>query len=520
MKPKPKQFLSSLVKTVSLLTLITISSKMLGLLREVGIASYFGVGLTSDAFYAALIIPALLFTSVGVAIQNLFMIEFTAVKNQFEDIDHQSRLSSNVSNILVIIAIIIASFSFILTPYIVKVIAPGFTDPDKFNLTVKLTRILIPTMVIIPVYQIRASMLRVYERFVTVALIDLCFNLFQISYLFIFADRFGIEGLAYSILFAYLTQWLTIEIIAHKMGFKIKKILDFKDPHWVIIFRLFIPTMISFGIIQVNSMVDKIIASNLGDGAISALNYGFMIRNLIYTVVISTILMVVYPILLKSKEANQMDSYHEVGNKTLEILWVLTLPLTTLLMIFSKPVVSILFERGEFTDMATKITSDVLFYYAIGIAFFAVKEFLVIVSYTHKNRRLPLFITLIGALLNIGFSLVLKQSMGVNGIAFGLAISEIISVVIMVIYIYKNQYLQVQSSFRELMVIFLINVVLAYGLYSIYPRLGLSSHKLIELSLLILYGTIFMTVYALMLHLFKIRLFRDFFKQIRRKSDV
>ncbi|MFA7367876.1 MAG: murein biosynthesis integral membrane protein MurJ [Bacilli bacterium] len=509
------KILTGFVRSIGIITIITVLSKLLGLLREVGIGSSFGVGLTTDAFYAALIIPALLFTSIGVAIQNLFMIEFSAVKEKSEDINEQSKLSSNISNILLVVAAIIFTISFIFTPIIVKVIAPGFTDPEKFNLTVKLTRILLPTMLIIPVYQIRASMLRVYNRFVTVSLIDLAFNIFQILYLLLFADKFGIYGLAYSILFAYIFQLAIIEIVALRMGFRHKAILNFNDQHWRTILRLFLPTFVSFGIIQVNAMVDKIIASNLGEGAISALNYGFMIRNVIYSILISTILLVVYPVLLKKKEQKNEKEYNKIGTKTLQAIFVLAMPLSLLLMVFSQPIIRIVFERSEFTSEATIMTSGVLFYYAIGITFFAIKELLVHVSYTYKNTKMPLLITLIGALLNIIFSIILKTYMGVNGIALGLAISEFITFVIIMFYTAKNKYLDFSDTYKQLFIAFLLNLIIAVAIYFTYSLIPTSSSKLIELIYLSVYSIIMFIIYILGLHLSKSTLLTDMILAIR-----
>lgn len=519
MKNHKFRFLSGLIKTVSAVTIVSITSKILGLLREMGIASYFGVGVKTDAFYVALIIPALLFTSIGTAIQNLFMIEFTAVKND-QDKTKENRLASNVSNILLVVSSLVFIISFIFTPAIIKVIAPGFVDPEKFNLTVKLTRILLPTMIILPVYQIRASILRVNNKFVTVAIIDLGFNIFQILYLLLFADKFGIEGLVYSVLFAYLFQLIVIELVAYRIGFRNKVVLDFNDRHWKTILKLFFPTFVSFGIIQINATVDKIIASNLGDGAISALNYGFMIRNVLYTVIISTILLVIYPILLKHKNNNDVKSYNAVGKNTFHTLWAIALPITIILMLFSESIVRILFERGEFSTEATLLTSGVLFYYAIGIAFYALKEFLVHICFSQKNTKLPLVVTTIGAVLNIIFSVILKQWMGVNGIALGLAIAEIISVCVIIIYTQKLGYLNLFKAKKDTIIIFVINIIIGGLLFITLPHITLPSNKLMELVYLIIIGLSVLVIYVLALIVGRVSFIRDFIHTIRSGEDA
>jgi len=514
-----KGIISGLLTTVSFLTIITVISKLLGLLREVGIASSFD-NITTDALYVALIIPALLFTSIGVALQNLFMIEFTAVKNESIDKENENRLSSNLANILLVFAVIIFIISFIFTPVIIKLIAPGFVNKEKFDLTVKLTRILLPTIVILPLYQIRSSMLRVYNRFVTVAFIDLGFNIFQIVYLFLFADRFGIVGLTYSILFAYVFQLLLIEFISFRMGFRIKAILNFNDKHIKIIFRLFVPTLISFLVIQLNTSIDKVIASSLGDGAISALNYGFMIRTVIYSVSISVILLIVYPVLLRHKNNNDMDNFNKVGTTTFKMLILLTLPFTLILMGFNKSIVRVIFERGEFTSSATLVTSKVLFFYAIGITFYAIKEFLVLVSYSYKNTKLPLFITIISAVLSVCFSLVLKIWFGVYGIALGLALSEFISAVILIIYIIKYNYLDLRKAIKDLFIVLLVNIIIGVILFIIKGYLYIPIKKIFEFLIVGAYGVVLLVVYLIVLRLLKVNVIQDFLVFVRGDVDV
>ncbi len=519
MKLKNKKLLTRFVRTIGLLTIITIISKILGLLREIGIASYFGVGSITDAFYAALIIPALLFSSVGVAIQNLFMIEFTSVKKQYEDKLEESKLASNVSNILLVISFTIFIISFIFTPTIIRVIAPGFKDPDKFDITIKLTRILLPTMLIIPIYQVRASMLRVYNRFVTVAIIDLCFNVFQLVYLLLFSKKLGIYGLAYSILFAYLFQLIVIEIINYKMGFKEVAILDFNNKHWKTILRLFIPTFISFGIIQVNAMVDKIIASNLGDGAITALNYGFMVRTVIYTILISTILLVIYPTLLKLIEKKDFEKYQKTASTSLMVIFKLSIPVTIFIILFHDSIIRILYERGEFDSNATLMTSKVLLYYIIGLTFYAIKELLIHISYTYKNTKMPLVVTLIGCLLNIIFSIILKIWMGVYGVALGLAVSEFISFIIILIWVNNKKYLNISKTLKKILYLFFINLLLGMIVYVLKENIIITNNKIMELIIIGLFFGIWALVYLLILKFTKSSLLEDFVMIMNGKDE-
>lgn len=507
--------INTLTKTISLVTVVAVISKVLGLLREIGIAAIFGVSLETDAFYLTLAIPSLLFISIGVAISNLFIIEF-AKKKENKDLNEQSYLTSNISNILTVVSIFIFIISFIFTPFIIKVIAPGFKDLNKFNLAVKLTRILLPTIVLIPVYQIKASVLKVYDKFVLVNIVDLAFNLFQIVYLLLFANKFGIVGLAYSVTFSYLFQLIVINIVTYKVGIRFKPILNFKDENFILIMKLFIPTFISFGIIQINATVDKMIASNLGDGAISALNYAFMLRTVAFSIIVTSVITVIYPLLLKIKE--DKEAFHKTLNNTLKLIITIMTPLSILMILFNKEIVFILFEREMFTHEDSLLTALVLIYYVIGMPFYSVKSFLVHVSYTYKDSKTPLYITIANALLNIVLSLILKEFMGVNGVALGLSISEIISLILMVYLMKRKGYFNIKEEVKDIIKIVSVNLIIFIVLFIFRTYLIINGTKLTSLLLVSLYSLVILSVYVILMKVFRVSLVREFINDIRKKE--
>lgn len=507
---KKKIVLNGVTKALSLVTIITLISKVLGLLREVGVASIFGVGIESDALYAAIVIPGLIFTSVGVALQSLFMVEFTHFKEKHPDKKEQSILISKMVNLILVISIILFAISFIFAKELVMLIAPGFTDPYKFNLTVTLTRILLPTLVIIPIYQIKSSVMRVYERFVSTALIDLFFNLAQIIYLFFFADLFGIEGLAYAILIGYLAQLIVIELMMTKHHLGIHLSFDLKDSTIRKVLRLFIPTMISFGVIQINAIVDKVIASSLDDGSITALNYGFMIRNLVYGVIVASLMTVIYPLIIKHLAQNNQKAYNQMIGKTINFFILVLLPLSAILMIFDQEIVKIIFERGLFDASDTILTAEVMLYYTIGMLAFSIKELLIRVSYANHNTKLPLWTTLFGSILNIILSIILKNYMGVSGIALGLSLSEILALFLLIRYMYLGKMFNFEPHVNDMTKTLFITSLMGVILYLLYPYLWLPESFMSSMISLVLYSGIYLALVIFIAHLFKVKLIVEF----------
>lgn len=507
--------INKVTKTISFITIIALISKVLGLLREVGIASIFGIGLETDAFYLTIGIPALLFVSIGVAIQNLFIIEFSKVKKE-NDINKENYLTSNVSNILSVISIFIFIITFLFTPLIIEIIAPGFKEVEKFNLAVKLTRILLPTIVVIPLYQIKASVLKVYDKFVAVGIIDLSFNIFQIIYLIFFSKRFGIVGLTYAVTLSYLFQYLMITVITYIKGFRFKPVINFKDERFITIIRLFIPTFISFGIIQINETIDKMIASNLGDGAIGALNYGLMLRTVVFSIIVTSIITVVYPLLLKIKD--NKEEFNKTLNNNFKLIILLMIPVTILMILFNKEIVNIIFLRGEFTSEDSKVTSMVLLSYLIGMPFYSIKTLLVHASYTYSDSKLPLLVTVVNAILNIVFSLLLKRYIGVYGIALGLSIADVISVTLMIILMIKKGYLKLRNERLDIIKIILVNIIIALLAFGIMNSVKLNGSNLVLLLYISGISLIFILLYLIILKIFRVQFINEIVKKITRKG--
>lgn len=503
---------------ISVITLISLFSKFLGMLREVGIANKFGVGSLTDAFYVALVIPTLLFTSVGVAFQNLFMAEFSTYKEHYQNKKAQYHFINKMVSILLVTSFVLFLLSFLFTKGIVRVVAPGFTEVAKFNLTVTLTRIILPTMIIIPIYQIKASVLRIYDKYISVQLIDLFFNICQLIYLYVFAERFGIIGLTITILIAYLLQLVTVDIILFRKGYRYTFILDVKDKYLKNIFILFIPTLISFGVMQINELVNKIIASNLEDGSIAALNYGLMVRNLVYNIITLSLLTVIYPKMLGYKSKNDEETFNQLVVKTTIILTLILLPLSVLMLVFAEPIIRVIFERGKFTPADTLITSKVLFYYTFGILAFSLKDYFVRVAYAYKNTKLPLYITIIGSFLNIILSIILKRYLGVYGIALSLSLSELVSLVVFIIFIMKYRYLDFKQSIKDLIKILFINAGLGMLLILIKGILILPNKTILLIIYLLLYTFIFGLLYFVLLTIFKVHPFIKFSSSLFRRG--
>ena len=278
--------------------------------------------------------------------------------------------------------------------------------------------------------------------------------------------------------------------------------------------------MISFGVIQINAIVDKIIASNLDDGSITALNYGFMIRNLIYGVIAASLITVIYPLIIKHIAQNNQKEYNLMISKTINFFILILLPLSLILMIFDNEVVKIIFERGLFTSSDTMLTSKVMFYYTIGMLAFSIKELLIRVSYANHNTKLPLGITIFGSLLNIVLSLILKEYMGVSGIALGLSIAEIMSLFLLIFYMYQSRVFNFRPHLLDTVKTMTITSVYGFILYLLYPYLWLPDGVILLVLSLGLYSGLYLLFVLLSAHLMKVKLINEFIQLIKGNYHV
>ena len=258
----------------------TMLSKVLGFFREVVLASFYGTGAYADVFLLTLNIPGLIIAIVGSAIATIYVPIYFETKEK-EGTEGALKFTNNMINIIALLAIVVAIFGLLFTDEFVKVFAVGFTG-EKFRIAVSFTKIMIIGVIFLALSKILGTYLNVNDSFTVPSLIGIPYNIFIISAIAI-STKTNVIVMAIGALLGMASQMLFQLPFAIKKGYKYQPYLNVKEENIKSMIILMLPMIIGVAIGQINTAVDKALATTLGDGPLSALNYANKLNAVSYT---------------------------------------------------------------------------------------------------------------------------------------------------------------------------------------------------------------------------------------------
>ena len=287
-------------KSVGLIIIISLGSKVLGFIREALIAFRYGSGAGTDTFFIALS-AITLFSAILTQTINTTLIPVLADVEIKEGKEGKKNHFNNFLNTITIVALLLSVVAFALAPYIMKVIAKGF-EGEQFQHAISMMRLGLPILLFSTIVGAFRGYLQTEERFSESALSAYPFNLVYILFLLFLAEKFSITALMVAAIFAEAAKLLIPIPSLLSLGYRYEWIVDLKDKYMQQMAVLVPPVLLSVGITDINSIVDRSMASSLIGGSVSALNYANTLKNIVHSVFITAILTVIFPLL--SKEAN------------------------------------------------------------------------------------------------------------------------------------------------------------------------------------------------------------------------
>lgn len=422
----------SILRSASIISLVTFCSRVLGFIRDIVIAALFGTGMISEAFFVAFRIPNLLRDLVGEGAANsAFVPVFCQYWAKEEKRDFWNLAGSAFWIILIILAGL-SLFGILFSRSLVTLIAPGFLkDPQKFLLTTQLTRILFPYLLLIGLTAYAMGLLHTFKSFAAPAFSPCLLNICMIISMLI-ACRFmpnPIFGLALGVLFGGIVQ-VGIQVPSLlKRGFRPRFLkINFRVLHPGIkkIGRLLIPRIFGTAVHQLNVLVDTIIASLafiVGQGAVAAIYYANRIVQFPLAIFGIALSSAILPTLSMQAAANDIESLKLTLRLSLRTIYFLMLPAGIGLIVLAQPLIKILFQRGSFDYYSAQITSSALFFYAFGLLFFGGIKILVAGFYALQDTRTPVVIASLALLVNLILNIILMFPLKVGGLALASSLS-------------------------------------------------------------------------------------------------
>jgi putative peptidoglycan lipid II flippase len=401
-------------------------SRVLGLLREVVFASLFGASRNMDAFLTAFRAPNMLrdLFAEG-ALSTAFVTTFSR-RIATEGDASAWRLASKVATLTVIFMSAITLLGIIFAPAVITVLAPGF-PAAKAELTVLLTRIMFPFILLVSLAALVMGMLNAKHVFGMPAMASSFFNLGSIlggvGFGYLIDPHFGtraLVGLACGTLLGGALQLLVQVPSLSRVGFRFRPDFKWRDPGVRTILTLMGPATIAASAVQVNVAVNSGFASSLGDGPMTWLNIAFRLMQLplgLFGVAISTVTL---PLVSRSAALGNTAEFRGALAHSLRLVMLLTIPSAIGLIILAEPIISLIYQHGRFTAFAMRQTAGALQFYAIGLAGYAGVKVLAPAFYAMEKKNLPMFVSLFSIGVNFGLNWFFRYQLGWGhrGLAF------------------------------------------------------------------------------------------------------
>ena len=410
----------------------TMTSRVLGLGRNLVFASLFGASSAMDAFFVAFRIPNLMRDLFAEGAMSAAFVPTFTRQLTTEGRAAAWRLGTQLINALIVITGVLVLAAIIFAEPLTRLFARDFAEvPGKLELTVRLTRVMLPFLTLVAVAAACMGMLNSLRRFFIPALSPAMFNVSVILsglLLVPLMPQAGFErimAIACGVVLGGIGQIAIQYWMLHREGFRYRFTLDPTDRGLREVLRLMGPATIAGAALQVNLVVTTILATSQGTGAVSWLTYAFQVMYLPIGVLGVSIATAAIPVLSRHAALGELHQMRRTISHSLRLMLMLMVPATVGLVVLAVPIVRLLFERRAFTPADTQATALALACYAPGMVGYSVVRLAVPSFYALGTSLTPALVSAGTVGLNIVLNLVLVRVMGYQGLALGNAIAAL-----------------------------------------------------------------------------------------------
>lgn len=459
-----------IISKTLIFVILSIGTKILGFFREQLIAYRFGTSYDADIAMFANGLVMLLFAGLGEAVINTYIPLLSEIN--LKKPDYKEKFTNNILNIILIISIILAVFTLVFAKEIVEVAASGFrSNSEIFNRAIITTKIVSFSYIFMGIQYVLKGYLDFNREFNASMISDILSNIVFIIFLMFLANSFGLYGFAVATVISYFIKLLVTIPKMKKSNFKYKLYINIKDEYLKKMLLLVVPIFISTSVAQINVMVDRAVATNLGEGVISILSFANRLSLLVYSIFAMVIATIIYPILAELLANNHKRQLAIFIEKNLSIIITFIIPACIGLMVLNIPVIEILFKRGAFNENSVQLTATALVFYLPSMITYTVTDFINKIFFSMQKTNYAMKISIIGVIINIVLNLILPKYIGLNGIALSTTIASIIVMIIsFIVLIKKVEFIRVRvimvSIFKvvisSIIMVIIIKMILSY----------------------------------------------------------
>ena len=403
--------------TALFMVLVTLFSKVLGLLRDRLLAQSFGTSMDAVAYEAASRLPITLF---DFALGGVVTAAFIPIFNELMVKENKERafaFANRYFNLILTVTLAIAAIGMVLSGPLVSFLAPKIDDATK-AFAASLSRVMFPMIVFTGIAYCYVGILQSFEKYTLPAIMSLVSNLVMVLYFFTLCDTYGVWGLSVALVIGWFLQAAIQAPAAYKLGFRFRPTLRLKDSHIARALKMALPILVCSWLQPICNVINTRFASGFeGGSAITMVNYA----NRLYIIIVGIFSFVatnlLFPKLSRAEASGDREGAKKFAGGSIKILLYLMIPLSVGIYLLAEPITRAMYMGGEFTAHDAEMTASVLRLLAIGIPFMSANEVLTKLFFAMQRVKAPMLASLVSVVFNILLVTLLVHTVGFDGIA-------------------------------------------------------------------------------------------------------
>ncbi|MCQ2575270.1 MAG: murein biosynthesis integral membrane protein MurJ [Treponema sp.] len=471
-KEEEKSKKSSLLRSGLILSLMTLASRIMGLIREVTKGKFLGTGMLADAFTTAFMVPNLLRRLFAEnAISVAFIPTFKGYLAKGDDPENKKETQEFIKATLTLVTFLTACvviIGILIAPLITLIFCKAPVDSSAANYaeefiayTLKkteitlLTRVMFPYLCLISIAAFFQGVLNGCKIFAPSGFTPVLFNGIIIAATYALSPLTSDPALAMSIgvviggVVQAVFQWPFLKQTGFKAGFTTLK-KTFSNPGTRKVIALIVPTIIGMATYQLNDLVSTGLANRAGEGIAASLQYSLRLQELILGIFAVSIGTVILPDMAGLAAQEKWEDFNAMLIQSIKIMTMISIPVTAYSLIYGQDLISLIFKTGKFSDESVLITLGKFRWHMAGLLFIALNRVISPAFYAQKNTKLPTLAGIISFISNIILALILVMTpMKGDGIALALSLASLVNTVFLFIFMKKMNSFDVKKVVKN-----------------------------------------------------------------------
>jgi len=403
-------------------------ASILGFAQFILIAKIFGIGIETDAYLIGQTLP-MLFSTIGSIVFGYTLLP-VFIEYMEKGREEEAWIIADVFfTIIALVTLVFSIASFIFAPYLVSILAPGFSG-EGVSLTVSIIRLMSPAFFLIGVSSINATLITGFRHFTVPAVASTFIGVGGVSSILLFTDSLGIMAVPAGLMAGLTAETIVLYLFMTRKR-ALRPSLRFSAPGVAQVFRLMGPRLITIVLNRIARIVDRLLASSLGAGVLSALIYADKITHAICLVPPLALTKSMFPDLVKHFATGDKEKVRDLLMKAIRFICFIFLPVTVVVFVSGESIVTMFFKRGAFDAHAVSNTVIALRFFTLGMLALALNAVMRSAFFSMQDSATPLKIGILSFTVNITFDLIFIRIFGFGGIALSSSLAAVINAIVM-----------------------------------------------------------------------------------------